>query len=274
MMKAAMNFIYAGENERPVRPLNFRPKHLGGLGLVDASTKAKALLLKSMAAQKTETDAYESMYGYEGKYSKYMDTIQEGTTVKEIYTEMLKEKYEKNGSIKSKNIKWSITWKNLEGIRGLSPSEVEFAWRLTQDMLLIGSRIHRANVNKECKKEIDGGECRAIPDISHTFATCKGICNQFNRYKQMLEEILGHKTNEGEILTLSLNHRNRKRIKIAVWVLVKILYGIYNKVEGGQILENVSEDIQWSLQVQVIIGSHQEMIRAKDIVCLYKAGIG
>ena len=29
MMKAAMNFIYAGENERPIRPLNFRPKQVG-----------------------------------------------------------------------------------------------------------------------------------------------------------------------------------------------------------------------------------------------------
>ena len=29
-----LNFIWAGQNERPVRALNFRSKELGGLGLV------------------------------------------------------------------------------------------------------------------------------------------------------------------------------------------------------------------------------------------------
>ena len=48
IMKACMNFIYAGENERPVRALNFRPIKFGGLGLVEVSMKARALLLKTI----------------------------------------------------------------------------------------------------------------------------------------------------------------------------------------------------------------------------------
>ena len=30
-----MNFIYLGENERPVPPINFRGRDKGGLGLID-----------------------------------------------------------------------------------------------------------------------------------------------------------------------------------------------------------------------------------------------
>ena len=42
-----LNFIWAGQNERPVRALNFRAKCLGGLGLMCPNTKSKALLIKT-----------------------------------------------------------------------------------------------------------------------------------------------------------------------------------------------------------------------------------
>lgn len=48
ILSKAFNFIYAGENERPIRPLNFRDKIFGGLGLINPIFKAKALLMKSM----------------------------------------------------------------------------------------------------------------------------------------------------------------------------------------------------------------------------------
>ena len=34
-----MGFIYAGENERPIRPLNFRSQAEGGTGLIHPSEK-------------------------------------------------------------------------------------------------------------------------------------------------------------------------------------------------------------------------------------------
>ena len=40
-----LNFIWAGQNERPVRALNFRAKYLGGLGLMCPNTKSKACYL-------------------------------------------------------------------------------------------------------------------------------------------------------------------------------------------------------------------------------------
>ena len=66
-----------------MRPLNFRPKHLGGLGLVEASIKANALLIKSMISQRKEQE-FTNMYGYEEKLSRRLNHFEERISVKEI----------------------------------------------------------------------------------------------------------------------------------------------------------------------------------------------
>ena len=47
ILSKALSFIFAGENERPVRVVNFRPKEWGGLGLIHPTIKAKALLIRN-----------------------------------------------------------------------------------------------------------------------------------------------------------------------------------------------------------------------------------
>ena len=44
IISKAIAFIYAGQNEKPIRPLNFRSVKLGGIGLINPIVKAKALL--------------------------------------------------------------------------------------------------------------------------------------------------------------------------------------------------------------------------------------
>ena len=51
ILSRALKFIYAGENERPVRALNFRNKLIGGLGLINPIVKSKALLIKNMYSE-------------------------------------------------------------------------------------------------------------------------------------------------------------------------------------------------------------------------------
>ena len=46
VISKTLDFIYAGENEKPVRPLNFRSKALGGIGLINPIIKARALFTK------------------------------------------------------------------------------------------------------------------------------------------------------------------------------------------------------------------------------------
>ena len=42
ILSKAIDFIYAGENEKPIRPLNFRNTSNGGLGLTNPIVKSKA----------------------------------------------------------------------------------------------------------------------------------------------------------------------------------------------------------------------------------------
>ena len=48
ILTQALKFIWAGENERCTRPLQFRSKDKGGLGLIEPYVKAKAFLVKNM----------------------------------------------------------------------------------------------------------------------------------------------------------------------------------------------------------------------------------
>ena len=44
----ALDFVYSGENERPVRVINFRSRELGGLGLINPVIKSRAFMVKNM----------------------------------------------------------------------------------------------------------------------------------------------------------------------------------------------------------------------------------
>ena len=73
---------------------------------------------------------------------------------------------------------------------------------------------------------------------------------------------------------MSFTHRNIKRRKIAVWFIVKALNGIYQKKGNEDIFREIVKELEWFLQVQIKVGSCQEMVRAKDIVIGYRNGIG
>mgnify|MGYP000474636873 CR=1 FL=1 len=98
ILAKALDFIYAGENERPVRALNFRSKEWGGLGLIHPKIKAKAFLIKNMYFEFLEYDfsirdeyLVNSLYGYT---KEFIQVHQEGLStapVKEIYNYLLQD---------------------------------------------------------------------------------------------------------------------------------------------------------------------------------------
>ena len=90
-------------------------------------------------------------------------------TTKQIYDILIKDTIEKNGSlIESRNekreigIKWRHVWKNLSSVKGINAEVKDFTWKLTQDMLPIGNRIHRKNVEKRCLNKLETGQCTEI----------------------------------------------------------------------------------------------------------------
>ena len=61
ILSKATDFIYAGENEKPIRPLNFRNSASGRLGLINPNVKAKALLIKNMNRDESSESEFPSV---------------------------------------------------------------------------------------------------------------------------------------------------------------------------------------------------------------------
>ena len=92
LLKKALNFVYAGENERPVNKVNFRKREQGGLGLINPIIKAKALMIKNMMKDFINYDTdindeyvVEGLYGYTELFKEVFLQDMAGKPVKDIY---------------------------------------------------------------------------------------------------------------------------------------------------------------------------------------------
>ena len=202
MLNRVLQFIYTGENERPVRAVNFRKKEQGGLGLIHPVWKARAFLVKNMQKEFLntgknieETIEVKKIYGYTENFVSVVKADLADANVKSIYNHLMREVLEKNGSLipsrnekKVSGIKWKVVWKNLNLLKGITASERVFAWKCTQDMLEVGDRIHRKNANRNCIREKDEKKCGEREDILHCLTKCEMVKRSFNNIKEILEE--------------------------------------------------------------------------------------
>ena len=122
LLTKALRFIHAGQNERPVRIMNFRDKSLGGINLINPVVKARALLIKTMIREcklkKIEVDDVHSLslvYGYGEDLVRMMR--QKKCSSKIIYDELMSDYLVKNNSIipsrnekRVRGIRWSVAW--------------------------------------------------------------------------------------------------------------------------------------------------------------------
>ena len=103
----------------------------------------------------------ESYGGIYGCTEVLINMIKSGVDFKDvshIYDFLIEGIISKNNSVipsrserRIDGVRWSTAWKNLHGLRGLNAEEYVFAWKLQQDMLLIGSRLHRPNADRSFK---------------------------------------------------------------------------------------------------------------------------
>ena len=275
VLARALAFIYGGENERPVRALNFREKEEGGLGLTCPIMKAKALLVKNMIKDFLKYDCeiddeymMNNIYGY---YDDFKNICMLGLAfepVKVIYKYFVREIVEKNGSLipsrnekRNENIKWKVTWKNLNLVKGITAEEKTFSWKMTQDMLAVGKRIHR-NVEKRClRKMMNDYECQVIPDIMHHIADCEAVRDVFREIKEIAESMLDKKLETQQIVLLNFTHRKRKRLKLVLWFVVKCLYLIHTQkfFNGDQMFYKILKEIDWNLKFMKMVGALDDM---------------
>ena len=282
ILAKALDFIYAGENERPVRALNFRPIDLGGLGLIHPKIKAKAFLIKNMYFELREYDnsiridhLVHNLYGYK---EEFMQVYEEGLAtapVKEIYNYLLQDIVYKNGSLvpsrnekRSKNVKWSLVFKNIAKLKGVTAEERAFAWKVSQDMLPVGTRLHRKNIERRCMLVMENNAvCLEAQNLEHLFIKCQGMVDVTKSILNVLEQFLG-KSVEKELIYFSFNHRNKKKLVWAIWFSVKAMYKMYlNKyLNKAQLLAYIIKEVDWNLKRQRNLGSLCEMLRLRAVV--------
>ena len=279
ILKKAFKFIYAGENERPVQVINFRDKSIGGLGLVNPLIKCKALLIKSMAKEFRLRDGnltdwldQNFLYGYMEDFLRVAGNDLLNEPAKHIYNFLMHDTIFRNGSlIPSRNekrlmgVKWSLVRKNLSQLKGLNAEERCFAWKVTQDMLAVGTRIHRNNAEKRCLAVLETGLCQTEQTLLHCFQLCPAICDVNDAILRILGKFLGRVVTAKQLISLSFNHRNKRKLKCAVWFAVKIMYLIFQErsLNKSQFLMSVIKEIDWNLKMCRKIGSQAEMTQLK-----------
>ena len=157
ILAKALQFIYAGENERPVRPINFRQIKEGGLGLIDPILKSKVFYIKNMKTEFEIDGRSNSRYlkSHMNEYCFLKDNNLLESNTKLMYAKLIETITHKNGSLipsrserRSRGIRWKVSWRNLGRMKGLNPEEREFGWKMCQDMLEVGDRLHRKGSNK------------------------------------------------------------------------------------------------------------------------------
>ena len=106
-----------------------------------------------------------NLYGYSEEFVRIYTEGLALAPVKEIYNFLLKDVLYRNGSLipsrnekKSENIKWSVVFTNLSNIKGLTPDEKSFAWKISQDLLPVGARLQRKNAEHKCLANL-GNDC-------------------------------------------------------------------------------------------------------------------
>ena len=139
-----------------------------------------------------------------------------------------------------------------------------FQWQVQQDMLPIGDRLHRPGAEKRCQLVMENDRvCTQISNRQHVLLSCPSLGK--NLIKVILADFLDRSISDQEILHFSFNHRSKKRLRIAVWFAVKMLYWIYckkcfNKI---QLLNEMLKEIQWNLKMTNGLGSLSEVVSLK-----------
>ena len=209
-----------------------------------------------------------NLYGFTKEFIECLSQTFDMRVSRNIYTKLLEKVIFKNGSLipsraeKTLNgIKWSITWKNLKMV-GLDANEKSFAWKMVQDMLPIGKRIHRDKAEKRCLRKLnDISFCEVIPDLRHFFVECPVVEQAFLKLQEIVCNFLQRDILDKNLISLDFNHRNKKKVKIMVWLVTKWLYNIYmNKIfNKTNLLAEMRKQLNWNIQQLRKIGALDEM---------------
>ena len=255
-------FIFAGENERPVRALCYRPKEMGGLSLICVDNKSKTLLIKNMIKEKDENEQRGNLglkiYGNMKDLERILNSGVNVKSLKDTYRYFLQDRIgttdnpiPSRSEVRNPRICWKNSWKNWSKSRGISAELRYFGWSLIQDMVVVPSRHHRKDTSKDCPRLVYDEDleemvnCGKFGDLRHTLAECPMTREKFLEFKSVLETFMEKEITTEEILFISFSHFDKKKLNMGVWITINSLYYIYKHKESGcaEMLRIVKEDL-------------------------------
>ena len=85
----------------------------------------------------------------------------------------------------------------------------------------------------------------------HCFANCLATKSRYKAMEAILETLLGYHVKEVEIVHLSFNHRNKQKLRTAIWFCVKYMFQIFsNRDEGlAQSLAKIGRETGWMIRI-------------------------
>ena len=68
----------------------------------------------------------------------------------------------------------------------------------------------------------------------------------------------------------AINHRNKKKLVVALWLAVKVMFKIFQEKDRnkGQILREMVKEIDWNININGKLGSKCELRKLKEILVL------
>ena len=89
-------------------------------------------------------------------------------------------------------MKWKTSWSNLKLTKSVSAHEKYFQWQVQQDMLPVGSRLHRPGAEKRCLTVLENNEeCKQLRDLVHALLACPCIAESSSSLRDILADFLG-----------------------------------------------------------------------------------
>ena len=170
---------------------------------------------------------------------------------------------------RSDSVKWSVAWGDYAFLRGVNAEVKAFCWKLQQDLLPLGARLHRRNADKRCMLEVTPSIiCEEIETREHAFIKCEAVSETINLVKTVIMTYLERNVTVEECLFLAFNHRDFKKRQVASWFAVNSLYAVYlnRSINGNQLLLKSIKELDWNLELNRKIGSRFEMINLKRIL--------
>ena len=136
----------------------------------------------------------------------------------------------------------------------------------------MGSRIHRPNAERRCLAVFENGEiCVEIQNLEHLFIKCKEVESINECMKWVLETFLDRTVSLEDMIYFSFNHRNKKKLALALWFSVKMMFKIFQDKcrNKSQLLREVIKSIDWNLSMNRKMGSAGEMMKLKEVILTF-----